>query len=30
VPFALGQVIRPATFNHILDRIGDADEAARW
>ena len=25
VPFALGQVIRPATFNHILDRVGDAD-----
>ncbi|WP_375396945.1 ribonuclease R family protein [uncultured Sphingomonas sp.] len=25
VPFALGQVVRPATFNHILDRIGDAD-----
>ncbi|AXJ96819.1 ribonuclease R [Sphingomonas sp. FARSPH] len=25
VPFALGQVIRPATFNHILTRIGDAD-----
>ena len=25
VAFALGQVIRPATFNHILDRIGDAD-----
>lgn len=25
VPFALGQVIRPATFNHILDRISDAD-----
>ncbi|WP_425230506.1 ribonuclease R family protein [Sphingomonas sp.] len=25
VPFALGQVIRPATFNHLLDRIGDAD-----
>jgi ribonuclease R len=25
VEFALGQVIRPATFNHILDRIGDAD-----
>lgn len=25
VPFALGQVIRPATFNRILDRIGDAD-----
>ena len=25
VPFALGQVIRPATFNHIIDRVGDAD-----
>ena len=25
VAFALGQVIRPATFNHVLDRIGDAD-----
>ncbi|MBI0474031.1 VacB/RNase II family 3'-5' exoribonuclease [Sphingomonas sp. MA1305] len=25
VPFALGQVIRPATFNHILDRVGEAD-----
>ena len=25
VAFALGQMIRPATFNHILDRIGDAD-----
>ncbi|MBB4616192.1 ribonuclease R family protein [Sphingomonas abaci] len=25
VAFALGQVIRPATFNHILDRIGEAD-----
>lgn len=25
VPFALGQVVRPATFNHILDRIGEAD-----
>lgn len=25
VPFALGQVIRPATFNQILDRVGDAD-----
>jgi ribonuclease R len=25
VEFALGQVIRPATFNHIIDRIGDAD-----
>ncbi|WP_174286124.1 ribonuclease R family protein [Sphingomonas bacterium] len=25
VAFALGQVVRPATFNHVLDRIGDAD-----
>ena len=25
VPFALGQVIRPATFNHILERVGDAE-----
>ncbi len=25
VEFALGQVIRPATFNHIIDRIGEAD-----
>ncbi|KKI21668.1 ribonuclease R family protein [Sphingomonas sp. Ag1] len=25
VPFALGQVIKPATFNHIIDRVGDAD-----
>ncbi|WP_414884639.1 RNB domain-containing ribonuclease [Sphingomonas sp. Leaf412] len=25
VAFALGQVVRPATFNHILDRVGDAD-----
>ena len=25
VPFALGQVVRPATFNHVLERIGDAD-----
>ncbi|KQN40908.1 ribonuclease R [Sphingomonas sp. Leaf407] len=25
VPFALGQVIRPATFNHVLARIGEAD-----
>ena len=25
VAFALGQVVRPATFNHILDRIGDAE-----
>ncbi|VXC97761.1 Ribonuclease R [Sphingomonas sp. 8AM] len=23
VPFALGQVVKPATFNRILDRIGD-------
>ena len=25
IDFALGQVIRPASFNHVLDRIGDAD-----
>ncbi len=25
VPFALGQVIKPATFNRIIERIGDAD-----
>ncbi len=25
VAFALGQVIKPATFNRILDRVGDAD-----
>ena len=25
VEFALGQVIRPETFNHIIERIGDAD-----
>ena len=25
VSFALGQVIRPATFNHVLTRVGDAD-----
>ena len=25
VPFALGQVIRPATFNHLIERVGDAD-----
>jgi len=25
VEFALGQVIRPATFNHILERVGDAE-----
>ncbi|MDT9597417.1 ribonuclease R family protein [Sphingosinicella rhizophila] len=25
IEFALGQVIRPQTFNHILDRVGEAD-----
>ncbi|MGH6616758.1 ribonuclease R [Sphingomonas sp.] len=25
VEFALGQVVRPATFNHILDRVGEVD-----
>jgi ribonuclease R len=25
IQFALGQVIRPATFNHIIERVGDAD-----
>ncbi|PCG08373.1 ribonuclease R [Sphingomonas ginsenosidimutans] len=25
VPFALGQVIRPKTFNHLIERVGDAD-----
>jgi ribonuclease R len=25
VEFALGQVIRPATFNHLIERVGDAD-----
>ena len=25
VDFALGQVIRPSTFNHIIERIGEAD-----
>jgi ribonuclease R len=25
VEFALGQVVRPATFNHIIARVGDAD-----
>src|SRR5690606_15441238 len=25
IAFALGQVIRPATFNRILDKVGDAD-----
>ena len=25
IDFAMGQVIRPATFNHILDRVGDVD-----
>ena len=25
VPFALGQVVKPATFNRILDKVGEAD-----
>ena len=25
VEFALGQVVRPSTFNHVIDRIGEAD-----
>ncbi|PZP19388.1 MAG: ribonuclease R [Sphingomonas hengshuiensis] len=25
IEFALGQVIRPATFNHLLDRVGEVD-----
>jgi ribonuclease R len=25
IEFAFGQVIRPATFNHIIERVGDAD-----
>ncbi|MGZ8999307.1 MAG: RNB domain-containing ribonuclease, partial [Allosphingosinicella sp.] len=25
VEFALGQVVRPTTFNHIIDRVGEAD-----
>ena len=25
IAFALGQVIRPATFNHVLDRVGEAE-----
>ena len=25
VEFALGQVVRPATFNHIIERVGDAE-----
>jgi ribonuclease R len=25
IEFALGQVIRPATFNHIIERVGEAD-----
>jgi len=25
VEFALGQVVRPRTFNHIIERVGDAD-----
>ena len=27
IDFALGQVVRPATFNHILAKLGDDDEA---
>jgi ribonuclease R len=26
IEFALGQVIRPSTFNHIIERVGEADE----
>ena len=25
IPFALGQVVKPATFNRILDKVGEAD-----
>ena len=25
VEFALGQVVQPSTFNHIIDRVGDSD-----
>jgi ribonuclease R len=25
IEFALGQVVRPATFNHIIERVGEAD-----
>ena len=25
VEFALGQVVRPSTFNHVIERVGDAD-----
>jgi ribonuclease R len=25
IAFALGQVVRPKTFNHLLERVGDAD-----
>jgi ribonuclease R len=25
IPFALGQVIRPATFNRLIEQVGDAD-----
>ena len=28
IEFALGQVIKPATFNHLLDRIGEHDARA--
>jgi ribonuclease R len=26
ISFALGQVVKPATFNHLLDRVGERDE----
>jgi ribonuclease R len=29
VEFALGQVVRPSTFNHVLERIGEADFRAQ-
>ena len=29
IDFAMGQVIRPATFNHILERLGGADHRAQ-
>jgi len=29
IAFALGQVIRPATFNHLIARLADKDEATR-
>jgi ribonuclease R len=29
IEFALGQVVRPATFNHIIDKLGDSDDRPR-